>query len=75
MQVAVFLRNQLVRLERENIRVFVVKGNHDANNQITSMLPLPANVHVFSDRRPETITLDEPSVRVAIHGQVLAPER
>lgn len=73
MQVAVFLRNQLARLEKHDIRVIIVKGNHDADNRITSGLALPANTHVFSDRKPETITYEHLPIRVAIHGQSFKP--
>jgi exonuclease SbcD len=73
MQVAVFLRNQLARLEKHDIRVIIVKGNHDADNRITSGLALPANTHVFSDHKPETVTYEHLPVRVAIHGQSFKP--
>jgi len=69
MQVAVFLRNQLSRLQKRGIRVAIVKGNHDADNRITSALALPDNTHVFSDRKAETIFYDHLPVRVGIHGQ------
>lgn len=73
MQVAVFLRNQLARLEKHDIRVVIIKGNHDADNRITSGLALPANTHIFSDRKPETVTYDHLPVRIAIHGQSFMP--
>ncbi len=69
MQIAVFLRNQLSRLEKNGVRVVIVKGNHDANNKITSALALPANTRILSDRKPETLLYDDLPVRVAIHGQ------
>jgi exonuclease SbcD len=69
MQVVVFLRTELARLEKHGIRVVVVKGNHDADNRITSALGLPNNTHVFSDRKAETIFFDHLPIRVAIHGQ------
>ena len=73
MQVAVFLRNQLARLQKHGIRVFIVKGNHDADNRITSGLTLPDNTHVFSDKKAETIYLEHLPIRVAIHGQSFKP--
>ena len=69
MQTAVFLRTQLARLEKNGIRVVIVKGNHDADNKITSALALPANTRILSDRKPETLLFDDLPVRVAIHGQ------
>ncbi|OED39953.1 metallophosphoesterase [Chromatiales bacterium (ex Bugula neritina AB1)] len=47
---AVFLIEQLDRLRQAGVRVFYIKGNHDAENQLTGSLDLPDNVHVFSGR-------------------------
>ncbi|MCE7979539.1 MAG: DNA repair exonuclease, partial [Nitrospira sp. NTP1] len=67
-----FFRGQLVRLERQTIRVFIVQGNHDAQGVISKQLVLPPNVTVFSSRAAQTIRLDDLSV--AIHGRSF-PER
>lgn len=69
MQIAVFLRNQLSRLDKKGIRVVIAKGNHDANNRITSALALPGNTRILGDKKPETIRYDDLSTRIAIHGQ------
>jgi DNA repair protein SbcD/Mre11 len=69
MQIAVFLRKELKRLEQRGIRVVLIKGNHDADNKITSALALPANTRILGERKPETITFDDLPVRVAVHGQ------
>lgn len=69
MQIAVFLRNQLSRLDKRGIRVVIIKGNHDADNRITSALSLPGNTKILSDKRPETVRYDDLSTRIAIHGQ------
>ena len=47
---AAFLLGELDRLLLGEIRVFYVKGNHDAENPITGALDLPGNVHVFNAR-------------------------
>lgn len=73
MQIAVFLRNQLARLERNGIRVVIAKGNHDADNKITSALALPGNTKILSDRQPDTIRYDDLPTKVAIHGQSFKP--
>jgi DNA repair protein SbcD/Mre11 len=73
MQIAVFLRNQLRRLEQKGIRAVIIKGNHDADNKITSALSLPANTRMLGERKPETITFDDLPVRVAVHGQSFKP--
>ncbi|ODT45293.1 MAG: metallophosphoesterase [Nitrospira sp. SCN 59-13] len=67
-----FFRGQMVRLEREGIRVFIVQGNHDAQGVISKQLILPPNVTVFSSRSAHTVRLDHLSV--AIHGRSF-PER
>ncbi|HMA73207.1 MAG TPA: DNA repair exonuclease [Xanthobacteraceae bacterium] len=73
MQIAVFLRNQLRRLEQKRIRVVIIKGNHDADNKITSALSLPENTRMLGERKPETVTFDDLPVRVAVHGQSFRP--
>ena len=67
-----FFREQMVRLGRADIRVFIVQGNHDAQGVISRQLLLPANVTVFSSRTAQTVRIDELSV--AIHGRSF-PER
>ncbi len=67
-----FFREQLVRLGRAGIRVFIVQGNHDAQGVISKQLVLPQHVTVFSSRSAQTIRLDDLSV--AIHGRSF-PER
>lgn len=62
-----FFREQMVRLGRASIRVFIVQGNHDAQGVITRQLALPSNVSVFSSRTAQTVRIDELSV--AIHGR------
>lgn len=61
---AVFLTSQLDRLRAANIRVFYIKGNHDAENQLTGALDLPDNVHVFSGRGDKVQLTDD----IWIHG-------
>lgn len=62
--------SQIRRLRDAGIRVFIVAGNHDAAGQMTRHLPYPDNVHVFSPRKPETITIE--TIKTAIHGQSFA---
>jgi DNA repair exonuclease SbcCD nuclease subunit len=59
-----FFAAQMRRLARP---CFLLRGNHDARSQITSSLPLPANVREFSSKICETFLLDE--LGVALHGQ------
>ncbi|MBI3917749.1 MAG: DNA repair exonuclease [Betaproteobacteria bacterium] len=62
-----FFREQMVRLDRAGIRVFIVQGNHDAQGVISRQLLLPSNVTVFSSRAAHTVRIDDLSV--AIHGR------
>lgn len=62
-----FFANQLRLLVDEGIRVFIVRGNHDAQSKLTKSIPLPRNVHVFKSAKPETVRVDD--LGVAIHGQ------
>ena len=69
---ALFFREQMIRLVGAGIRVFIVKGNHDAEGQISKRLPDVPGVHVFSSRTAEVIDL--PDLGVAVHGKSF-PER
>ena len=64
---ALFFREQMIRLVGGGIRVFVVKGNHDAEGQISKRLPDVQGVHVFSSRAAEVIDLAD--LGVAVHGR------
>ncbi|MGA3845342.1 metallophosphoesterase family protein [Ralstonia nicotianae] len=63
----IFFGQQMGRLRRAGIRVFVIWGNHDAESEMTKKLTLPDNVTVFSHRKPEIHILGE--LKVALHGQ------
>ncbi len=62
-----FFREQMVRLHRAGIRVFMIQGNHDAQGVISRQLALPPNVRVFASRSAQTERLDDLSA--AIHGR------
>lgn len=61
---AAFLTVQLDRLRAARIRVFCIKGNHDAVNPITGEFSWPDNVHVF-DNHGGSFQLDD---NIWIHG-------
>ncbi|MCV9938224.1 DNA repair exonuclease [Boseaceae bacterium BT-24-1] len=79
MKTARFLAEQLRRLHEAGIRVFVIRGNHDALSRITKELTLPDSVKLFGGRA-EVIAIerDRGQFAVAIHGlsfaQSHAPE-
>jgi DNA repair exonuclease SbcCD nuclease subunit len=66
-QTGLFFVGQMGRLSKAGIPVFLLFGNHDAENQISRRLTLPDNVHRFSSRKPQTFRLKD--LRVALHGQ------
>ena len=65
-----FFHAQMVRLAGAGISVFIARGNHDADSQITRQLPRLPGVHVFSARQAETRVLDH--LNVAVHGRSFA---
>jgi DNA repair exonuclease SbcCD nuclease subunit len=66
-QTGIFLNKQFGILERKNIRVLIVAGNHDAASRITKALQPPRNVIYLSTRKPESVSLDD--IGVVVHGQ------
>ncbi len=65
-----FFVEQMGRLHDEQIPVFLVQGNHDAQSEITRSLRLPPNVTVFAADRAGTVTVDK--IGLAVHGQSYA---
>jgi DNA repair exonuclease SbcCD nuclease subunit len=63
-QTAVWLTMQLDRLKREEIKVFYIKGNHDAESPLSKQITLPDNVHIF-DGHGGMVALSD---SVYIHG-------
>lgn len=62
-----FFASQAARLREAGIRIYLVRGNHDAASQITRQMRLPDNVYDLSTKSPETKIIDD--LGVAIHGQ------
>lgn len=69
MKTARFLAEQIHRLHEGGIRVFIVRGNHDALSRITKELTFPDSVKVFGGRA-ESIVIDraDGAFPVTIHG-------
>lgn len=69
MATALFLMGQMRRLEAAGIRVFLIRGNHDAQSQITRELTFPPNVHVFDGRgKPVKAGMLGNGREIHIHG-------
>ncbi len=64
-QSGLFFANQMSRLREFEIRVYLVRGNHDAESEITKTIRLPDNVHQFS-ATPDTVI--DHNFKVAVHG-------
>lgn len=62
-----YFRNQMVRLARENIPVYLLSGNHDAANLMTRILRLPEGVHQFAHDAAKSFI--HPNLPVALHGR------
>lgn len=62
-----FFVRAMGELHRAGIPVFLVKGNHDAENVMSRDLPYPETVHVFPSDKAATLTID--AHRVALHGR------
>lgn len=69
MNTALFLAGELRRLDEAGIRTFLIRGNHDAQSQVTRELTLPPSVHVFQGRSKPVFAKTLASGRtVHIHG-------
>jgi exonuclease SbcD len=64
MKTAAFLLEAFRRLADEGIRVFLIRGNHDAESTITREIAWPDNVHVFDGHGGHVMLTDG----IAIHG-------
>ena len=62
-----FFGIQMGRLRDAGIKVYLIRGNHDAENRMTKDLRLADNCAVLSTEKPQTIAVDD--VGVAIHGR------
>ena len=60
-----FFAREMDRLQRAGVRVVMIRGNHDAENQME--LRMAAGIHLLSPDRPESIAFDD--LGVVVHGQ------
>lgn len=58
---------EMGRLNKADIPVYLVFGNHDAESEMTKKLSLPPNVQVFGSRKAGTFRLE--AHKVALHGR------
>ena len=69
-QTGLWTARQFRRLERDNIPVYLIRGNHDAASKVRQAISWPGNVHEFSVRKPQTYRIE--SIGAALHGQGFA---
>ena len=62
-----FFTQQMSRLSNAGIRVVMIRGNHDAQSQISKHLRLPEHVYDLSTQRPESKIFTD--LGVVIHGR------
>lgn len=67
-----FFMRELVKLERANIPVFMLRGNHDAASRMSRSLDWPKNVREFSTRAADSFEIEP--LRTVLHGRGF-PER
>ncbi|RDL52179.1 putative metallophosphoesterase YhaO [Ensifer sp. M14] len=73
MNTALFLAGELRRLDEAGIRVFIIRGNHDAQSQVTNELTFSPSTHVFKGRsKPVLAKTLESGRNVYIHGMSFA---
>lgn len=60
-----FFAREMDRLQRAGVRVVMIRGNHDAENQME--LRMAAGIHLLSPDQPESIAFDD--LGVVVHGQ------
>ncbi|MEU6036052.1 DNA repair exonuclease [Actinomadura sp. NPDC047616] len=65
-----YFNQQMTRLGRAGIAVYMVSGNHDAQNRTLRKLRPPENVHLLATEKPETIRNDK--IGLSVHGQGFA---
>jgi DNA repair protein SbcD/Mre11 len=63
---------RMADLRDAGIKVFLIRGNHDAQNRMTRDLRLPDNVVSLNVDRPQTCYHDD--LPVAVHGQGFATQ-
>ena len=69
-QTGLWTANQFRRLEKQGIKVYLIRGNHDSMSEAALKISWPRNVIEFPTDRPTTV-IDE-RTGAAIHGQGFA---
>src|SRR6266853_3430937 len=65
--IGLFFNRQVARLAREGISLFLLRGNHDAESEVTKAISLPDSVMQFPTNKAKTYRIEEH--KVALHGR------
>jgi DNA repair exonuclease SbcCD nuclease subunit len=66
MRIGLWLAQQMRRLERAQIPILMIRGNHDAMSLVRAAIDWPSNVHEFPCNQAATRLLD---CGLAVHGR------
>lgn len=69
-QTGLYFNRKAAQLADENIKIYMIAGNHDAANKMTRSLRFPPNVTMLATDKAQTVFV--PELDVAIHGQGFA---
>ncbi len=65
--IALFFNRQIARLSRAGVRLYLLKGNHDAESVVSKSVALPEGAEQFPATRAKSFEI--PELRVALHGR------
>lgn len=74
MKTARFVASQMLRLHQAGMRVYMIRGNHDAMSRISNQLVMPDTVTIFGGRA-QFVIQQGAGVDVAFHGLSFANPR
>ena len=66
-ETGLFFAKQLGRLRDSNIDVYIILGNHDADNQFARKLKMTENVFLFDFKKPQSFEVSD--LNVILHGR------
>jgi DNA repair exonuclease SbcCD nuclease subunit len=69
-QTGLYFTAAMRRLENAGVRVFLIAGNHDAENRYAAKLRFSANVHLFTNKGAESVAVED--LGVVVHGRSFA---
>lgn len=74
MKTARFLATQMTRLHQAGVRVYMIRGNHDAMSRISKQVAMPDSVTTFTGRA-QSVTQSSSGLDVAFHGLSFASQK